>query len=125
VTIPPLNAPERIDGDGIYLRRFSLSDIDAVCATAADPESFRGFSVPTDGNRDRYEEANELDQLEEVANSAGHVLHTWLEIANFVRQSVTRTEDQRQREAAMWRGKPAYADDVRGLIEDALKEPKG
>lgn len=60
MTIPPLNAPERIDGDGIYLRRFSLSDIDAVCATAADPESFRGFSVPTDGNRDTARKHIEL-----------------------------------------------------------------
>ena len=52
MSIPPLNAPERIDGDGIFLRRLSEKDIDAICGTAADPESFRGFRVPTDGDED-------------------------------------------------------------------------
>lgn len=46
-----LEFPGTIKGDGIHLRRFSLADIDAVLDAAKDPYSFRGFNVPTDGDR--------------------------------------------------------------------------
>ena len=44
---------ERIDGDGVYLRKFSQQDIDAVLDTANDTESMFGFFTQARGDYDQ------------------------------------------------------------------------
>lgn len=62
---------ERIDGDGVYLRKFSQQDIDAVLDTANDTESMRGFFTQAQGN---YEQARRYISIAERAWDYGWML---------------------------------------------------